>query len=134
MNEKTFSQLSLPRIPGIKSLPLEEKDIKRQIVQWFQLKTDCFIWVNVSTGIYSPKDNKFRKLNGFGMMRGVSDILGIFRRKPLAIEVKRPGGKLSVYQNEFLKSFNAKGGIGFKASSIEDCVKELKTRGFEIEL
>lgn len=112
--------------------PLLEKDIKRQIIQWFQLQRDTFVWVNVSGGIWDVNSKYFRKLNGFGMLKGVSDILGIYRMKPLAIEVKRPGGKLSNDQLNFLSHFNMRGGIGFVATCIEDCIRELQKRGYEV--
>ena len=45
--------------------------------------------------------------------RGVADILGILDGRLLAIEVKKPGGKLSLFQERFLDSVNGRGGIAF---------------------
>jgi penicillin-binding protein-related factor A (putative recombinase) len=104
--------------------PLLERDIKRQIVQWLQYK-QCFVWVNHSTGIFDPTQGRFRKLNGFGQIRGTADLLGIWKGKPLAIEVKTPTGRLSQYQAIFLERFAKAGGIAFVARSVEDVAKAL---------
>lgn len=57
--------------------------------------------------------------------RGVSDILGIYNGQMLAIEVKKPGGKLSEYQEQFIKTVNKNGGIAFMATSIDDVIEKL---------
>lgn len=56
---------------------------------------------------------------------GVADILGIFRGKPLAIEVKMKGNKPTEKQKEYLARFKKEGGIAFVAYSLEDVQKEL---------
>jgi len=56
----------------------------------------------------------------------VADIIGIFKGKPLAIEVKWGKGKTTEKQDKFLEDFRKNGGIAFVAYSIDDVVKELK--------
>jgi len=84
--------------------------------------------VNHSTGVFDPTQGKFRKLNGFGQMRGTSDILGVWQGKPLAIEVKTPTGRLSQYQAIFLERFARAGGISIVARSVEDVAKVLLSK------
>lgn len=50
---------------------------------------------------------------------GVSDILGIYKGKPLAIEVKWESGKATDHQKRFQDEFRSQGGIAFVANSIE---------------
>ena len=108
---------------------MKESDIKRHIIQWLKYQR-CFCWVNTSVGIWDPTKNRFRKLNGYGQIRGVSDVLGIWQGKPLAIEVKRPGQlrTVSFEQSTFLRNFREAGGIGFVATSVEDVERELSGR------
>ncbi len=60
-----------------------------------------------------------------GSQKGVSDIIGIYKRQFFAIEVKTEKGKLSDYQRRFLNQVVAAGGIGFVARSLDDVVKHL---------
>lgn len=55
---------------------------------------------------------------------GVPDILACWEGKFIAIEVKRPGGKLAVLQQIQIDRINAAGGVAIVATSWEE-VKEL---------
>ena len=55
-------------------------------------------------------------------MPGISDIIGCYNGRMIAIEIKKPGGKATGDQLRFLASVNQAGGIGFMASSTEDVV------------
>ena len=68
---------------------------------------------------------------------GVSDILGIYKGKFLAIEVKTPttidedgdkryGGRLTENQKIFLQEIQEQGGIAIIARSVEDVEQALK--------
>ena len=57
--------------------------------------------------------------------KGVSDILGCYQGRMLAIEIKTASGKLSDHQVRFLQNINDEGGIGFVARSIDDVVEKL---------
>lgn len=57
--------------------------------------------------------------------KGTSDIIGIYKGRFLAIEVKRHGGYASAYQEAFLRDIQNRGGIAFIAYSIDDVDKEL---------
>lgn len=62
-------------------------------------------------------------------IRGVSDILGIYKGRMIAIELKRPLKKprtreklealASPDQKSFLKRVNMEGGLGFVADSVD---------------
>lgn len=58
-------------------------------------------------------------------IRGVSDILGMYKGKFFAIEVKAPKGRTSDEQATFLANIHKEGGIAFVARSIEDVKKSL---------
>lgn len=57
--------------------------------------------------------------------RGVADILGCWEGRMLAIEVKRPGGKVTDDQEKFLKKVAENGGIAFVARSVDDVISGL---------
>ena len=54
--------------------------------------------------------------------KGVSDILGCYMGRMLAVEIKSPNGKLSEDQQRFIDNVNAAGGIGFVARSVDDVI------------
>lgn len=100
-----------------------EQEIKRSIMQWLMLQPDCFAWVNASTGVYDPIRKKFRTNTS---MKGVADILGVYKQKPLAIEIKSKTGRVSEDQKIFLERFSKAGGIAFVARSLLDVIERLK--------
>jgi len=58
---------------------------------------------------------------------GCSDVIGQLKDgRFLAVEVKRPGGKLSKPQKAFLDKVNNSGGLGFVAYSVDDVLKALE--------
>ena len=60
--------------------------------------------------------------------KGVSDILGIWQGRLLAIEVKTRTGKVSQYQQDFIDTINREGGIAFVARSVDDVIDGLGVR------
>lgn len=56
---------------------------------------------------------------------GISDIIGCWNGKMLAIEIKSEKGKLSPAQQTFLDNVNKNGGIGFVARSAMDVIQQL---------
>jgi len=59
--------------------------------------------------------------------RGVSDIIGCIPKQGryLAIEVKRPGGKLTPEQQQFIDIINAVGGLAFVAHLVDEVIVRL---------
>jgi len=97
---------------------LSEKAIENSIL-FYLARREIFAWKVKSVGTFDPKIGKFRKSSNL-YMKGVSDILGIYKGKPLAIEVKSKKGVLSDEQKTFLIKFKINGGIAIVARSIED--------------
>jgi penicillin-binding protein-related factor A (putative recombinase) len=97
-----------------------EKDIQKSILEYLQAKR-IFCWKQATTGIYKPDGTGYIPVG----LKGVSDILGVLSGgRFLAIEVKRPSGKLSEAQVEFLQNINLHGGLGFVAHSIDDVIAQ----------
>lgn len=94
----------------------KESEIQRDILQLLKLH-GVFCWRNNNAGIF---DNKTGRWRGSNSLLGASDILGIYKGKFLAIEVKRPKGRLTQHQKDFIDRVNKEGGIGFVAYSPSD--------------
>lgn len=100
-------------------VPLE-KDIQKAILDYLNLK-GIFCWKEHSGGLPVDNGQRFIPIG----LRGKSDILGIIQGgRFLAIEVKRPKGKVSVEQRLFLEKINEKGGIAFVATSVDDVIAQ----------
>lgn len=67
----------------------------------------------------------YKHHGGLGGAKGVSDIIGIYKGRFLAIELKAPRGYLSDDQKAFLAAVEAQGGIAFMAKSVEDVIRGL---------
>ena len=70
----------------------------------------------------------FFKIHGGPMqMAGISDIIGIYKGRFIAIEVKRPENRKGVtkIQAFFLDRVNRCGGLGFVSTSIEETLEKL---------
>lgn len=67
----------------------------------------------------------WKNFGTLGSAVGVSDILGIYKGRFLAIEVKTERGKLSPAQERFIQNINDNGGIAFVARSIDDVENNL---------
>ena len=59
---------------------------------------------------------------------GISDFLGCYKGKFLAIEVKRDGREPTELQATFLEEVRRAGGIGFGARSVDDVIQALGLR------
>lgn len=99
----------------------KESDIQKAILEYLHYK-GIYCWKNHSTGIFNAKGGGFIPTG----KPGVSDILGILDNGQfLAIEVKKKGGKVSLFQTEFITSINEHGGKAFVAYSIDDVMNNL---------
>jgi penicillin-binding protein-related factor A (putative recombinase) len=102
------------------SEPLE-KEIETSILQYLERLPECFAFKNQSIAVFDPSKKIFRKAKSKYLINGSSDILGVFRGKFLAIEVKRPSNKKrNEDQDSFIENIRIHGGIAFYATSIED--------------
>jgi len=73
-----------------------EKHIEQDILEYLSYLPECYAWKNHSTGIYDPTRKVFRKNKNKHVIKGASDILGIYQGLFLAIEVKTPKRRSSV--------------------------------------
>ncbi len=103
---------------------MSEKQIENQILSWLKAN-QIMAWKIKSVGTYDPKLGGFRTPSPW-YRKGVSDILGIFKGRPLAIEVKSAKGRLSLEQKDFLAEFSANGGIAIMARSVDALAETLK--------
>lgn len=87
-----------------------EKDIEAIILFELNRLPGCFAWKNHSVGIFDPKRKAFRRLGG-NSIRGVSDILGIYRGRMLCLEVKSAKGRVRPEQQVFLDRMKSLGAI-----------------------
>ena len=98
-------------------MPLE-KDIENLILEYLSYLPDGFFWKNNSTGIYDAVKGTFRNNKNPWIINGVADILGVYKGKFVAIEVKRPGGITSDDQQIFIDRIIKEGGLAGVATNL----------------
>jgi penicillin-binding protein-related factor A (putative recombinase) len=104
-----------------------EKEIEKSILEYLEHLPECYAWKNVTGGFFNTKTKTFRKQTNKFAINGTSDILGIYKGKFLAIEVKRPSNKVRPQEQlNFINQINIMGGKAFFATSIDDVREALK--------
>ena len=75
-------------------------------------------------------------LAGIGSARGLSDLTGIYKGRPLYIEVKAPGRKVkpNSSQEGFLQNVHERGGIAIEADGIEALILGFRRYGYEFNV
>ena len=89
---------------------MNERDITRAIMDYLLLKG---AWV-------------FKVHGHLGQKKGVPDILACLQGRFIAIEVKRPGGKLSEYQEREIAAIERAGGRTIVARDVSDVMDLLE--------
>ena len=76
----------------------------------------------------------WRVQQGLGAEPGVSDVLGIYDGRLLAIETKAPGKKVKPgsAQDRFLQNIHTHGGIAIEADSVEAMVAGFERYGYKL--
>jgi hypothetical protein len=97
-------------------MPLTEAELTKQIRDWLDAN---HIW------FYKHWQGSRRGRSG---RKGVSDIIGCYNGRFLAIEVKA-GSNLSAEQAIFLGELIQAGGIAIVARSLEDVIEGLRVQG-----
>lgn len=88
----------------------EEGDIKRLIMDYLKAQPMTYV-----------RSIQIRGTPGrTSQSKGVSDIIGVWKGRFLAVEVKTKKGIVSVEQQEFLDSVKSCGGIAIVARSLGD--------------
>lgn len=103
---------------------LSEKQIENLILSYLASQR-ILAWKNETVGIWNEARGAYMKKHSIHRKVGISDILGIYKGKFLAIEVKSKSGRLSDYQRIFLREVTENGGISIVARSIEDVERGL---------
>lgn len=106
-------------------MKITEKDIQDSIIDYLQYQSACYFWrQNAGMAIREHKGKRhvFRSAS----VDGISDIIGIYQGRPLAIEVKHFPNKPTQNQVNFLEEFARKGGIAMVAYSLDDVMTVLK--------
>lgn len=104
--------------------PLETQ-VLRACLDYLTLR-GIFHW-RANQGVIPTPNGSYRRFVG---LRGVADILGVLQTgRFLAVEVKRPGGRLSDEQKTFLGRVAELGGVACCVSSIEELEVDLKEAG-----
>ena len=105
---------------------MTEKQIESAILDYLNLKRHCFAFKVNTTGVYDPTKKVFRTNKGKHLHNGTSDIIGVYKGRFFAIEVKRPKTttQSKTYptkaQKAFLEKVSACGGRGYVARSVDD--------------
>ena len=86
---------------------ISENDIKKQVKDYLSLK-----------GYFH-----FYLLAGMGAYKGIPDIIAIKNNRVLFLEIKRLGGKLSEWQQQFQLDIEGQGGEYYIIKSLEDLIK-----------
>ncbi len=107
--------------------PSLEKPIQNEILAWLKTQPHCFAWQNNNLPIYDPHSKCYRAFSKYAM-RGAADILGMWGDLFLAIEVKVHKRTLTMEQRLFLKEIDARGGIAFVATSLDEVKEQLRDR------
>ena len=72
----------------------------------------------------------YNQWQGQFSVQGISDLVGMMPDgRYLAIEIKRPGEKPTDKQQAFLDEVNARKGVAFLATSVDDVIRELQIKG-----
>ena len=99
---------------------MTEKEIERQILDYLHTLPGCVAWKH-----HQLIANKHRR-RGKYEPKGIPDIIGVYRGRFIAIEVKRPkGGVVKQEQKLFIELLNKYGGLAFIATSVEDVQRYL---------
>jgi hypothetical protein len=62
-------------------------------------------------------------------VKGVPDILGIYKGRMIGIEVKTPRGIVSPEQERFIRRINEEGGLAFIARDVQTVIEKLELQG-----
>lgn len=94
---------------------MTETEIRKDILDFLRALPDCKVRAQQK---HSKRGNQTEK--------GWPDLSGYYRDKGLFIEVKKPGGTLTLEQVEFINKAKSLGHLAFFATSLSDVRKELK--------
>lgn len=98
-----------------------ESDVLKDCLQYLNLLPGCRAY-RINTGAFQNEYKGKKRFIRFGVP-GMSDIIGIYKGRFLAIEVKRPGNKPTDIQNSFLEDVLRLGGIATWVESLDGLIQ-----------
>lgn len=104
-----------------------EADIQRQCLQVLRMYGAVPIRVNSGAVAVAAAGGHKRRFVRMNSAPGCSDIIACFLGAFIAVEVKRPGGKLTESQRQFLAEVTAAGGVACVITSAADLAGMLQT-------
>jgi hypothetical protein len=112
-------------------MPLTEKQIESQILDWLNLQPGIFAFKVNTTGVYDTARKCFRTIKNPHIHKGTSDIIGCKNGLFFAIEVKSPGQWKTVarclHQKEFHKAIVMKKGQACFVYGLEQVIQFMKS-------
>lgn len=91
-------------------------------------KRETLIVRAIKDRLNEDEQSFFFKIHGGPMqMAGISDLIGIYKGRFVAIEVKTPENRegATKIQKWFLKNVNICGGLGFVSTSVEETIEKI---------
>jgi hypothetical protein len=115
---------------GLSEIPLE-KDIQKAIIQFLSAHPKISIYGRFNSGTAITGDAQGNtRYTRFNSIKGFPDIHGMLKGgRAVYIEVKRPGGRVSEEQQEFIDKVSAHGAVAFVAYSVDDVIQNFKRLG-----
>ncbi len=101
-----------------------EQDLLRQVRDYLKLRGWKVMRMN-SGGVRATYNGK-KRFHRYNDTPGMSDLICLRDGVFLAVEVKRPGGKPTPDQAEFLDDIRRKGGVAVLAQSLADVERALE--------
>jgi len=115
---------------GQSEIPLE-KDIQKAIIQFLSAHPKICIYGRFNSGTAITGDGLGNtRYTRFNSIKGFPDIHGMLKGgRAVYIEVKRPGGRVSEDQQDFIDKVSAHGAVAFIAYSVDDVIENFKRLG-----
>lgn len=115
---------------GLSEIPLE-KDIQKAIIAFLSAHPKISIYGRFNSGTAITGDAQGNtRYTRFNSIKGFPDIHGMLKGgRAVYIEVKRPGGRVSEEQQEFIDKVAAHGAVAFIAYSVDDVILQFKNFG-----
>lgn len=115
---------------GMSEIPLE-KDIQKAIIHFLSAHPKISIYGRFNSGTAITGDAQGNtRYTRFNSIKGFPDIHGMLKGgRAVYIEVKRPGGRVSEEQQEFIDKVSAHGAVAFVAYSVDDVIQNFKRLG-----
>jgi len=115
---------------GLSEIPLE-KDIQKAIIAFLSAHPKISIYGRFNSGTAITGDAQGNtRYTRFNSIKGFPDIHGMLKGgRAVYIEVKRPGGRVSDEQQEFIDKVSAHGAVAFVAYSVDDVIENFKRLG-----